>query len=322
MSQNLKILHSAKKTLEKEANALKIMAESLDSQFTQAVLNINKCKGKIIWTGIGKSAYIAQKMVASFHSIGMSSQFLHAAEALHGDIGMLNEKDIVICLSKSGSSPEIRALIPLVKKKAAYFIAITAEKQSELAKKSDSVLLISEKNEADKQNLIPTVSTTSQLALGDALLIALTELKKISSEDFARYHPGGALGKKLLWTVDDIMKAKEKPLVSPEASVKKVIISISKGQLGMTAVIKENHVIGVITDGDLRRMLEKEMDFSHLRAQDIMSRNPKSVQRKSLAIKAAELMELHNIGQLIVMEEQNYYGIINFHDLLKEGIHL
>lgn len=322
MLQELKILCLAKKALEREANALKIVAENLDHQFTEAVLNIKHCQGKIVCTGIGKSAYIAQKIVASFHSIGVRSQFLHASEAIHGDIGMLKKEDLVICLSKSGNSPEIRSLVPHLKKRAAYLVAITAEKESYLARKSDVVLIVYEKNEADKQNLIPTISTTSQLALGDALLVAIAELNEISKEDFAYHHPGGTLGKKLLWTVDDIMSSRDKPFVGPKASIKEVIISISKGQLGMTVVIKEDRIVGVITDGDLRRMLEKESDFSHLSAQNIMSLEPKCIEKESLAMKAAEMMQLYNIGQLIVMEKGNYQGIINFHDLLKEGIHL
>lgn len=315
----LKIVQIARVTLRIESEALASMAEKVDESFAKAVLSMHRCKGKIVLSGIGKSAYVAQKIVASLNSIGITSQFLHASEAIHGDLGLLNAEDLVLCLSKSGNSPEVQYLVPLLKR-ASQLIAITSNAGSVLARQADIVLLTSDKREADAHDLIPTTSTTSQLAMGDALLVSLAELGQFSKEKFARYHPGGALGKRLLWKVADIVNPPQKPSVFLGATIREVIISISASRFGMTVVTDDLNIVGVITDGDLRRMLQKESDISKIKAQDIMSRHPKSIQKDTLAVEALHLFEKYDIGQLIVMDGEQYYGIFDIHDLLKEGI--
>ncbi|XOD69560.1 MAG: KpsF/GutQ family sugar-phosphate isomerase [Flavobacteriales bacterium AspAUS03] len=315
----LKIIQFAKITLKIEYDALALMAKKIDENFAKAVLSIYQCKGKIVVSGIGKSAYIAQKIVASLNSIGVPSQFLHAAEAIHGDLGMLNPEDVIICLSKSGNSPEIQYLTPLLKG-TAQLITITSNAKSILAQQSDIVLLTPSAQEADAHDLIPTTSTTVQLAMGDALVVALTKLNQFSKKNFAQYHPGGTLGKKLLWKVADIIDSSQKPSVSPNATIREVIISISASRFGMTTVMDGPEIVGVITDGDLRRMLEKVTSLSNIEAQNIMSRQPKNIQKDMLATEALYLLKKYDIGQLIVMNGILYHGILDIHDLLKEGI--
>ncbi|XOD66589.1 MAG: KpsF/GutQ family sugar-phosphate isomerase [Flavobacteriales bacterium Tduv] len=316
----LKIIQIAKVTLRIESEALASMAEKINESFAKAALSMHQCKGKIVLSGIGKSSYVAQKIVASLNSIGVPSQFLHASEAVHGDLGLLNAEDVVLSLSKSGNSPEVKYLVPLLKR-ASQLIAITSNADSALARQADIVLLTSNEREADAHDLIPTTSTTSQLAIGDALLVALAQLGEFSKEKFARFHPGGALGKRLIWKVSDIVNPLQKPSVSLGSTIREVIISISGNRFGITVVMDVLDIVGVITDGDLRRMLQKESNILKIKAQDIMSRHPKSIQKDTLAVEALHLFEKHDIGQLIVMHEDQYYGILDIHDLLKEGIY-
>jgi arabinose-5-phosphate isomerase len=277
-------------------------------------------KGRLIVTGIGKSAIIAQKMVATFNSTGTPSLFLHASEAIHGDLGMLQENDITICISKSGNSPEIKILVPLLKRFGNKLIAITGNMTSFLAKESHFVLNTTVDAESCPNNLAPTNSTTAQLVMGDALAVCLMNLRGFSSDDFAKYHPGGALGKKLLLRVNDMLENSLKPMVSPDSSIKKVIFEISEKRLGVTAVVENNTVIGIITDGDIRRMLTDRDTFSDLTAKDIMSKNPKTVQASTRVKDALNILEDFAITQLIVLDNGEYKGVLHVHDILKEGI--
>ena len=274
----------------------------------------------MIITGIGKSAIIANKIVATLNSTGTPSVFMHAADAIHGDLGLILKDDIVICISKSGNTPEIKVLIPLLKNSGNSLIAITGNMKSMLAEQADFVFNSYVEKEACPNNLAPTTSTTAQLVIGDALAVCLLEMRGFSSDDFAKYHPGGALGKKLFLRVRDILALNEKPEVSPDASIKKVIIEISEKRLGVTAVTKDEKIVGIITDGDLRRMLAETEDFSQLSAEDIMSKNPKSITINAMAIEAMEIMDKNEISQLIVEDHGRYAGVIHIHDLIKEGI--
>jgi arabinose-5-phosphate isomerase len=274
----------------------------------------------LIVTGIGKSAIIAQKMVATFNSTGTPSMFLHAAEAIHGDLGMIQNEDVIICISKSGNSPEIKVLVPLLKRFGNTLIAITGNVTSFLAKGSDYVLNTTVDAEACPINLAPTNSTTAQLVMGDALAICLMEMRDFKPEDFAVYHPGGALGKKLLLRVKDMIEHSLKPAVTPDTSVKKVIFEISEKRLGVTAVIEDNKIIGIITDGDIRRMLNDVDTIADLTAKDIMSKNPKLVSSETMAVDALNILEDFSITQLIVADNGEYRGVLHLHDILKEGI--
>lgn len=314
------ILAIAKKTILSESEAIVKLIDYLDENFAKAVEIIFQSKGRLVVTGIGKSAIIGQKMVATFNSTGTPSMFLHAAEAIHGDLGMIQKGDVIICISKSGNSPEIKALIPLLKRDGNPLIGISGNSSSFLAKGSDYVLNTTVDTEACPINLAPTNSTTAQLVMGDALAICLMEMRDFKAEDFAKYHPGGALGKKLLLRVKDMIEHSLKPAVSPDTSVKKVIFEISEKRLGVTAVIENNEVVGIITDGDIRRMLNDRDTFTDLTAKDIMSKNPKSIQSKTMAIDALQVLENHSITQLIVIDNGEYKGILHLHDILKEGI--
>lgn len=314
------ILAIAKKTILSESEAIVKLVDYLDENFSKAVEIIFQSKGRLVVTGIGKSAIIGQKMVATFNSTGTPSMFLHAAEAIHGDLGMIQKGDVIICISKSGNSPEIKALIPLLKRDGNALIAICGNNSSFLAQGSDYVLNTTVDSEACPINLAPTNSTTAQLVMGDALAICLMEMRDFKAEDFAKYHPGGALGKKLLLRVKDMTEHSLKPAVSPDTSIKKVIFEISEKRLGVTAVIENNEVVGIITDGDIRRMLNNRDTFSDLTAKDIMSKNPKSIQSSTMAIDALQVLENHSITQLIVIDNGEYKGILHLHDILKEGI--
>jgi arabinose-5-phosphate isomerase len=314
------ILASAKKTIQFESEAIFKLAALLDDNFSETVQKIYQSKGRLIVTGIGKSAIIAQKMVASFNSTGTPSQFLHAAEAIHGDLGVVQEGDVVICISKSGNSPEIKVLIPLVKRFGNTLVAITGNINSSLAKGADHVLNTTVDTEACPLNLAPTSSTTAQLVMGDALVVALMEVRDFKPEDFAKYHPGGALGKKLLLKVKDMLEHSLKPTVSPDTTVKKVIFEISEKRLGVTAVVEKGAVIGIITDGDIRRMLNDTDTFAHLTAKDIMTKNPKMIQADAMVIDAFTILEDFSITQLVVVDGEEYKGILHLHDILKEGI--
>lgn len=314
------ILATAKKTILSESESIANLINLIDDDFAKSVELIYNCKGRLIVTGIGKSAIIATKMVATFNSTGTPSMFLHAAEAIHGDLGMVQPGDVIICISKSGNSPEIKVLVPLLKRFGNMLIGMTANPSSFLGKESDFVLNAHVDMEACPNNLAPTNSTTAQLVLGDALAVCLMEMRNFKSEDFAKYHPGGALGKKLLLRVVDMLDQTHRPQVSPDASIKNVIMEISEKRLGVTAVIENNHLVGIITDGDIRRMLEKRDTFSDLTAKDIMTKNPKTVQLSDMVVDAFNTMENHSITQMVVVDNDQYKGVLHIHDILKEGI--
>jgi len=314
------IINTARQTIELESNAILNLAHLINEDFAAAVTLIYNSKGRVIITGIGKSAIIATKIVATLNSTGTPSVFMHAADAIHGDLGLILEDDVVICISKSGNTPEIKVLVPLIKNAKNKMIAITGNKDSFLGQQADYILNAYVEKEACPNNLAPTTSTTAQLVIGDALAVCLLDLRGFSSNDFAKYHPGGALGKKLYLRVHDVSSISEKPMVSKDTDIKKIIIEISEKMLGVTAVVEEGNILGIITDGDLRRMLSKTDDFTSLTAKDIMSLNPKRIDSNAMAIDAMEVMESHGISQLLVEEQGKYAGVIHLHDLIKEGI--
>jgi arabinose-5-phosphate isomerase len=314
------ILILAKKTFLSESESIAKLIDFIDIDFAEATQILFNSKGRLIVTGIGKSAIIAQKMVATFNSTGTPSLFLHASEAIHGDLGMVQSEDVVICISKSGNSPEIKVLIPILKQFGNQLIAITGNMTSFLAKESLYVLNTTVDAEACPNNLAPTNSTTAQLVMGDALAVCLMEMRNFTSEDFAKYHPGGALGKKLLLRVGDMLDATHKPSVSPNASIKEVIFEISEKRLGVTAVVENEKVIGIITDGDIRRMLNERDSFVDLTAKDIMTKNPKMIQSTNMVVDALNTLEDFAITQLMVVDNGEYKGVIHLHDILKEGI--
>lgn len=320
MNIHQQIIASAQKTITIEQEAIAHLKSLIDLEFAQAVAAIYNSDGRVIITGIGKSAIIAQKIVATLNSTGTPSIFMHAADAIHGDLGTIQINDIVICISKSGNTPEIKVLVPLIKNTDNTLIAITSNRDSFLGTEADFVLHAFAKAEACSNNLAPTTSTTAQLVIGDAVAVALLDLKGFSSKDFAKYHPGGALGKKLYLRVSDLTKMHDKPQVSPEASIKEVIVEISEKRLGVTAVVEEGKIVGIITDGDLRRMLEKNDSFTGLTAADIMSAAPKTIDNDAMAIAAKEVLETNGISQLIAVENGKYAGVVHIHDLIKEGI--
>lgn len=315
-----KILASARKTILSQSESIANLTNYLTDDFAKAVTIIYQSKGRLIVTGIGKSAIIAQKLVATFNSTGTPSMFLHAGEAIHGDLGMVQKEDVIICISKSGNSPEIRILVPLLKRYENTLIGITGNLSSFLSKESTMVLNAYITHESCPNNLAPTNSTTAQLVLGDALAVCLMEMRNFKSEDFAKYHPGGALGKRLLLRVSDMLDRNRKPMVSPDAAIKTVILEISEKRLGVTAVIENEKLVGIITDGDIRRMLNNNDTFNHLSAKDIMSKNPKTVQSSAMVVDAFNILEDNAITQLVVVEADTYLGVLHLHDILKEGI--
>lgn len=314
------ILGSAKKTILSESESIAKLVAFLDDNFVKSVEIINNSKGRLVVTGIGKSAIIAQKIVATLNSTGTPSLFLHASEAIHGDLGMVQPGDVVICISKSGNSPEIKVLVPLLKRFGNKLIAITGNTTSFLGKESDYVLNTYVETEACPNNLAPTNSTTAQLVMGDALAVCLMEMKNFTAEDFAKYHPGGALGKKLLLRVADMLDTTHRPFVAPDSSVKSAIHEISEKRLGVTAVVENDKVIGIITDGDIRRMLNKTENISGLTAKDIMTVNPKTIKSTELVSDALNVLEDFSITQLVVVDNGDYKGVLHLHDILKEGI--
>ncbi len=320
MNTTTTILESAKKTILAESESIANLVHYLTEDFAKSVDVIFKSKGRLVITGIGKSAIIAQKIVATLNSTGTPSIFLHASEAVHGDLGMVLPEDVIICISKSGNSPEIKVLVPLLKRFGNTLIGMTADLNSFLGKESHFILHAHVDNEACPNNLAPTNSTTAQLVLGDALAVALMEVRDFKNEDFAIYHPGGALGKKLLLKVKDMLDATHVPQVSPTDSIKKVIMEISEKRLGVTAVVENNTVIGIITDGDIRRMLNTRDTFADLVAQDIMTKNPKNIDSNILVSDALNILENNSITQLVVLENNKYLGVLHLHDILKEGI--
>jgi arabinose-5-phosphate isomerase len=315
-----KILSVAKETISIEAKAIANLTNLLTNEFAQAVEYIYNSKGRVIITGIGKSAIIANKIVATLNSTGTPAVFMHAADAIHGDLGSILEDDVVICISKSGNTPEIKVLVPLIKNFNNKIIAITGKKDSFLGQQSDYVINAYIEKEACPNNLAPTTSTTAQLVLGDALAICLLDLRGFSSTDFAKYHPGGALGKKLYLRVSDITSQNMKPQVTPSTNVREVIVEISEKMLGVTAVLENDKIIGIVTDGDIRRMLRNNDEFVHLTAADIMSKNPKTIEQDALAIDALEMLEKNKISQLIAEEDGKYAGVVHIHNLIREGI--
>lgn len=320
MSTTESILKIAKETIHSESKAIAHLADLVNDDFANTVKLIYNSKGRVIITGIGKSAIIANKIVATLNSTGTPSVFMHAADAIHGDLGLILEDDVVICISKSGNTPEIKVLVPLIKNGPNKMIAITGNIDSYLGQQADFILNAYVEKEVCPNNLAPTTSTTAQLVIGDALAICLLDLRGFSSKDFAKYHPGGSLGKKLYLRVSDLSSVNMKPAVSLDANIKQVIVEITEKMLGVTAVVNENKIVGIITDGDLRRMLSDNDDISHLIAKDIMSNNPKRIDNNAMAVDAMEVMETFGISQLLVEEEGLYAGIVHLHDLVKEGI--
>lgn len=315
------ILQLARQTIEHEALAIRKLADYITNDFAQTVELIYNSEGRVIITGIGKSANIASKIVATLNSTGTPAIFMHAADAIHGDLGIVQPNDVVICISKSGNTPEIKVLVPLIKSRGNKLVAMVSNTDSFLAVNSDHILACTIDKEACPNNLAPTSSTTAQLVMGDALAIALIEYRGFSEEDFARFHPGGALGKKLYMRVNDIYKNNPKPQVRHDSHLDKIILEITEKRLGATAVVNENgELMGIITDGDLRRMLHRGRNFEAITAKDIMTQNPKTIDADAMAIRAFNVMENNNITQLAVVEKNMYMGMIHLHDILKEGI--
>jgi len=314
------IQQTALRTIQMEVESMRGLTAFIDDDFEKAVNAISNCKGRFVISGIGKSAVIAQKIVATLNSTGTSSIFMHAADAIHGDLGIVQQDDVVMIISKSGSSPEIKVLVPLIKNFGNTLIGMVGSIDSYLAKQSDIILNTTVDQEACPNNLAPTTSTTAQLVMGDAVAVCLMELKGFTSDDFAKFHPGGMLGKKLYLRISDIYLHNEKPVVSSAQSLKEIIMEITKKRLGATAVVdKGDNLLGIITDGDLRRMLEKNGLRENIQAKDLMSIDPKTIDPDELAVNALDLMRKYEISQLPVAKQGKYLGMIHLHDLLKEG---
>jgi arabinose-5-phosphate isomerase len=315
------IRKTATRVLQNEANAILKLIEGLDGSFEACVERILHSKGRVVITGVGKSAIIANKIVATLNSTGTPALFMHAGDAIHGDLGMIQENDIVLCISKSGNTPEIKVLVPLLKKLGSVLVALVSNMDSYLAEQADFVLNATIGEEACPHNLAPTTSTTAHLALGDALAVCLLEARGFTSDDFARYHPGGSLGKQLYLKVEDVLSKGVIPIVTEDAGLTEVIIEISGKRLGATAVNdSDGNLTGIITDGDLRRMLGKTLNIQSLKAKDIMSVNPKTISKDEFAIRALNLMRNHNITQLVALDKGKIAGFVHIHDLMKEGI--
>jgi arabinose-5-phosphate isomerase len=310
----------AKATLEIEAQSITALMNYVNHDFTKAVAEIFNSKGRIIITGVGKSAIIAQKITATFNSTGTPAVFMHAADAVHGDLGIIQQSDIIICISKSGNTPEVKVLIPLFKSAGNKLIAMVGNVDSYLAKQADYIINCTVEKEACPNNLAPTSSTTAQLAMGDALAVCLLECRDFKSEDFAKFHPGGALGKRLYLKAGDLASQNQKPQVKKTDTVRNVLVEISSKRIGAAAVIENNQLIGIITDGDIRRMMEKYENINELTASDIMSEHPKTIDADELAVNALNMMQQKNISQIIVTKQNQFFGFIHLHDLIKEGI--
>lgn len=320
MKSKKSIIEAGVSTLQLEAEAILGLVKNINDDFVRAVNLIIESQGRVIVTGIGKSAIIAQKIVATFNSTGTPAIFMHAADAVHGDLGMIQKNDIVICISKSGNTPEIKVLAPLLKQSGNTMIGMIGQLNSDLAQQADLVLNTYVEKEACPHNLAPTTSTTAQLAMGDALAICLLNSRNFNEQDFAKYHPGGSLGKKLYLRTGDLAVKNQRPSISSSASVKDVIIEISQNRLGAVVVVDENAILGIITDGDIRRMLQKHSDLTNIKASDLMNPNPKRIEKDQLALNALEIIKENNITQLLVTDAGNYFGIVHLHDLLQEGI--
>ncbi|GAB4322307.1 MAG: KpsF/GutQ family sugar-phosphate isomerase [Bacteroidales bacterium] len=320
MEKNEKILEYAAGAIREEAEAVSRLENQLTEDFAKVVRLILQMSGRVILTGIGKSAQIASKIVATLNSTGTPSVFMHAADALHGDLGTIRKEDIIICLSNSGNTPEIRVLVPILRHRGNKLVAMTGNRRSYLAEQADYVLSTHVDKEACPNNLAPTSSTTAQLVMGDALAVALLRCRGFSPEDFAKFHPGGALGKKLYLRVSDLYPRNQRPVVDIEDELNKVIVEISTKRLGATAVMENGKLAGIITDGDIRRLLEKTTDLKGLTARNMLSANPKTISAEALVVDALQLMRQNNITQLLVTENGEYLGVIHLHDILKEGI--
>jgi arabinose-5-phosphate isomerase len=307
-------------TITGESEAISALTGSVDHDFVKCVGLIMASRGRVIITGIGKSALIGQKIVATLNSTGTPSVFMHAADAIHGDLGTIRKEDVVLCISKSGETPEVKVLVPLLKNLGSSLIAMVGNTSSFLARHADLVINATVAQEACPNNLAPTSSTTAQMVMGDALAVCLLECRGFSEADFARLHPGGSLGKQLYLKVSDLSRNNPVPSVKTTDKIKKVILEISSNRLGATAVLHGSDLAGIITDGDLRRMLEKNIDINRATAGAIMSKNPRTVEPEMLVVNALELMRKHNITQLLVVKKGKYQGVIHLHDILKEGI--
>jgi arabinose-5-phosphate isomerase len=311
----------ALRTIKLEAQSVSGLASFINDDFEKAIKTIDDCKGRLVISGIGKSAVIAQKIVATLNSTGTPSIFMHAADAIHGDLGIVQQEDVVMIISKSGESPEIKVLVPLIKNFGNILIGMVGSIDSYLAKKSNIILNTTVEQEACPNNLAPTTSTTAQLVMGDALAVVLMELRGFLSDDFAKFHPGGTLGKKLYLRVSDLYNDNEKPKVLTGQSLKEVIVEMTAKRLGVTAVVdEENNLLGIITDGDLRRMLEKNTAIDKVKANDIMTAKPKSIGPEEMAVDALDMLRTNGITQLAVAENGKYLGIIHLHDLIREGL--
>ena len=320
MKSESSIIDIAKQTIITESDAIANLINYVGASFENSVKLIHNSTGRVIITGIGKSAIVANKIVATLNSTGTPSIFMHAADAIHGDLGIVQKDDVIICISNSGNTPEIKVLVPLIKNYGNKIIAITGNTDSFLGQEADYVLNSYVEKEACPNNLAPTSSTTAQMVIGDALVVCLLNLNDFSSKDFAKYHPGGAIGKKLYLRVSDLIAKNEKPQVTTTSSVNDVIIEISQKRLGATAVLENGIIVGIITDGDIRRMLKNSNDFSTLTASDIMGSNPKKITSDAMAVDVLEIMESNNISQILVTENGIYAGVVHLHDLIKEGI--
>lgn len=316
-----KIIAMARRAISLQADSVRGLEVFVNEDFVKAAELLARSSGRLIVSGIGKSAIIAQKVAATLNSTGTPSIFMHAADAIHGDLGIIQRDDVVMIISKSGSSPEIKVLAPLVRQMGNTLIALVGDTSSYLATHCDIVLISTVEKEACPNNLAPTTSTTAQMVMGDALAVCLMEMKGFRSDDFAKYHPGGALGKKLFLRVSDVISMNAKPAVKPETPVKDVIVEITRNRLGAVAVLdNDDHIAGIITDGDIRRMMEKYDSISNLKASDIMGKDPRRIGPDAMAVEALELMRKHNISQLLVTQDDIYQGVIHLHDLLREGI--
>ncbi len=320
MKTTAEIRQIALQTIAEETSAIEGLKNSINDDFVKCVELILQSNGRVVVTGIGKSANIAAKIVSTLNSTGTQAVFMHAADAVHGDLGMIRQEDIIICLSKSGNTPEIKVLVPLLKLMGNKLVALVGNIDSYLALQADIILDSSVPREACPNNLAPTSSTTAQLVMGDALAVALLECRGFTAGDFARYHPGGALGKRLYLRVADLYINNEKPMVLPETGIREIILEITSRRLGCTAVVENGILEGIITDGDLRRMLQGSTDVSQLKATDILSRHPLTVTSDALVSDALDLMRSRNITQLLVVDNEKYMGVIHLHDILKEGI--
>ena len=315
------ILKTAKETILTESNAIANLTKLIDDNFEDAIKFIFNSKGRVIVTGIGKSANIATKIVATLNSTGTPAIFMHAADAIHGDLGNVQKNDVVICISKSGNTPEIKVLVPFIRNYGNKIVAITGNIDSYLGKNADFTLNAFVEKEACPNNLAPTTSTTAQLVLGDAIAICLLNLRGFTGQDFAKYHPGGALGKRLYLRVSDLVKNNLVPKVETTDSIAKVIVEISEKRVGVTAVMESDELVGIITDGDIRRMLSKTPEITAIKASDIMGTKPKKIAFDAMAIDALNTMETNNISQILVVnDKKKYVGVIHIHDLIKEGI--